>query len=331
MKSNLKLIVALLVFFLSSTVFATTEEEYARLFGQWVQEHHKVYNEDEVLYRFRVFKQNFDFVENFKSEEHTFTVELNKFADLTSSEFLEKYTGLHRPLIAVPDPEHISQEGTLAPLAKAVDWRKKGVVTPVKDQGQCGSCWSFSTTGAVEGVWAQNNSLVSLSEQNLMDCSRAYGNYGCNGGYMDSAFKYIINNRGIDTEDSYPYLGYTYYQCKYNTSNKGAAISSYKDVTSGSETELQTAVTKRPVSVAIDASQTSFQFYSGGYYYEPKCSSTNLDHGVLCVGFGSGTDGDYWIVKNSWGTKWGDKGYIYMARNKSNNCGIATMASYPIL
>jgi len=236
-----------------------------------------------------------------------------------------------RPLIHITDPEHVYQYEPTQALPTSVDWRTKGIVTPVKDQGQCGSCWSFSTTGSVEGAWAMNHTLVSLSEQNLMDCSRAYGNMGCNGGMMDNAFKYIINNHGIDTEASYPYQAYTSYNCKYSTANKGASITSYKDVTSGSEAALQNAVAYRPVSVAIDASHSSFQLYTSGVYYEPACSSTSLDHGVLTVGYGTGTSGDYWIVKNSWGTGWGMQGYIYMSRNKNNNCGIATAASFPVV
>jgi len=279
-----------------------------------------------------VFKQNVDFVDQFNSEAHTYTVGLNRFADLTNSEFLERYTGFNRPLIHVIDAEHQYEYDSTQALPVSVDWRTKGVVTAIKDQGQCGSCWSFSATGSTEGAWALNYSLVSLSEQNLMDCSRSYGNLGCNGGLMDYAFKYIIDNKGIDTEASYPYEESTSYNCRYKAANKGASITSYKDVTKGSESALQNSVAYHgPVSVAIDASNRSFQMYSGGVYYEPKCSSTNLDHGVLAVGYGTGSSGDYWIVKNSWGTSWGDSGYIYMARNKNNNCGIATQASFPIV
>lgn len=275
-----------------------------------------------------------DFIEEFnaQSELKGFYVGLNKFADLTNTEFRERYTGLNRPLIKLTNPENLFSYDQTQALPSSVDWRAKGAVTAVKDQGQCGSCWSFSTTGSVEGAWALNYSLVSLSEQNLIDCSRRYGNMGCNGGLMDNAFKYIIDNKGLDTEESYPYEETTSYNCRYTSTNMGAKISSYKDVTSGSEGALQNAIAYHgPVSVAIDASNMSFQLYKGGVYYEPRCSSTSLDHGVLAVGYGTGSSGDYWIVKNSWGTSWGDQGYIYMARNKDNNCGIATEASFPIV
>jgi cathepsin L len=325
------LLAFILLLFALTTVSTKTEQEHQNAFERWVQEHGRVYSEDEVLYRFRIFKQNSDFVEKFNSEGHSFTVGLNRFADLTNTEFLEKYTGLLRPLVQVSDPEHEYEFDQSQALPTSIDWRAKGIVSRVKNQGSCGSCWSFSASGAVEGVWAMNNTLVPLSEQNLMDCSRSYGNYGCNGGLMDNAFKYIIANGGIDTEASYPYQQTTSYVCKYSVANKGATIRSYKTVTSGSEAALQNAVAYRPVSVAIDASLYSFQLYTGGYYYDAKCSSTALNHGVLAVGYGSGTSGAYWIVKNSWGTGWGDQGYVYMARNKSNNCGIATQASFPVL
>ena len=328
----MKVVLAVLLCLFAVQILARTEADYETAFEQWVKDHKKVYGEEEVLYRFRIFKENLDFVDQFNSEEHTYTVGMNKFADLTNTEFLERYTGLRTRLIHVEDPAHAFNYDSTQALPTSVDWRNKGAVTGVKDQGQCGSCWSFSTTGSVEGAWALNFSLVSLSEQNLMDCSRSYGNYGCNGGLMDSAFKYIIANGGIDTEASYPYKASTTYDCKYTLANRGAWIKSYKDVTKGSESALQNAVAYHgPVSVAIDASQTSFQLYKSGVYYEPKCSSTSLDHGVLSVGYGTGTSGDYWIVKNSWGTSWGDKGYIYMARNKNNNCGIATQASFPVV
>jgi cathepsin L len=327
---------ALFVCLVAVQVFSKTELEQANAFEGWVREHGKVYDHEELLYRFRIFKQNSDFIDQFNSEGHSFTVGLNRFADLTNTEFLEKHTGFRRPMIPSTDSGHTEEfdesEGGLNALPASVDWRSKGIVTRVKDQGSCGSCWSFSTTGAVEGAWALNNTLTPLSEQNLMDCSLSYGNYGCNGGLMEASFKYIIANGGIDTEASYPYQQTTSYSCKYSAINKGATIRSYRTVTAGSESSLRVAVANRgPVSVAIDASRYSFQLYTGGLYYDNKCSSSQLNHAVLAVGYGSGTSGAYWIVKNSWGLGWGDQGYVYMARNKNNNCGIATQASYPIV
>jgi len=261
----------------------------------------------------------------------SFTVELNEFADLTSQEFAKMYNGLRIPKNYVHENPVFPKLG--APAApQAMDWRQRGAVTQIKNQGQCGSCWSFSTTGSTEGCHQiKRNNLVSLSEQNLMDCSTSYGNNACNGGLMTQAMQYIIANGGIDTEASYPYTAEDQPSCQYSVANRGAGLKSFQNIQSGSESGLEQAGNTGPVSVAIDASHSSFQFYSSGVYYEPQCSASQLDHGVLMVGWGttSGQYPQYWIVKNSWGTSWGQQGYIWMARNQNNNCGIATMSTLP--
>lgn len=205
-------------------------------------------------------------------------------------------------------------------------------MTPIKNQQQCGSCWAFSTTGSVEAQHAlKTGKLVSLSEQNLVDCSGQEGNSGCEGGLMTQGFQYIIDNKGIDTEASYPYTAEDG-TCQFNASNIGATIKSFTELPHGDEKALQNAVSKvGPISIGIDASNDSFQSYTDGIYDEPNCSSTQLDHGVLIVGYGTENGKDYWLVKNSWGTVWGIKGFIKMSRNAKNQCGVATDASYPIV
>jgi len=283
----------------------------------------------EENHRYGVFKQNLDFVNGWDAEARGFSVAINAFADLTSEEFSSLYNGINIHVDYEPVEENWPM--MIQTTGDIVNWNSKGAVTPIKDQGQCGSCWSFSATGSMEGAkFIKEGSLVSLSEQNLIDCSTAQGNDGCQGGLMDSAFDYVIANKGIDTEASYPYTTSGPNSCKFKPANIGDTISSYKDVMRGSESDLQTAVTQQPVSVAIDASHNSFQLYSSGIYYEPACSTSSLDHGVLAVGYGTDSAGkDYWVVKNSWGKNWGMSGYLQMSKNRSNNCGIATMASYP--
>jgi len=321
---------AIFLAIVSVTLCAFTERQYGVEFGRFVQRYNKQYTTtDEQAYRFRVFKKNLDIIQAHNAKKLSYTLGVNHFADLTNQEFRERYLGYRFNASArKPAP---SRHQPSSNLPATVDWRTKGAVTAVKDQGQCGSCWSFSTTGSVEGAWfLKKGTLVSVSEQNLVDCSGNYGNQGCNGGLMDDAFQYIIANKGIDTESSYPYEAEDD-TCRFKSSNVGATISSYTDVTSGSESDLQSAVAQQPISVAIDASHSSFQLYSSGVYYEPDCSSSQLDHGVLAVGYGTENGQDYWLVKNSWAATWGDHGYIKMIRNKDNNCGIATAASYPVV
>jgi len=314
---------------LCSVTLALTEVEFQRSFTTWMHQHGKIYDASEFQTRYVAFKTNADFVASWDATSKGFEVELNTFADLTIAEFSSIYLGTKFEAKQAPS---IELSNSAAPAADSVDWRTKGYVTAVKDQGQCGSCWSFSATGSTEGQWFhKSGTLTSLSEQELMDCSTSYGNKGCDGGLMDNAFKYIMKS-GLVSEASYPYTAKNG-KCSATGKTVVAHLTGYKDVTKSSETALTAAITSiGPVSVAIDASHSSFQLYKSGVYYEAKCSSSALDHGVLAVGFGSTTSpaADYYIVKNSWGTVWGMSGYINMSRNKNNNCGIATMASYPI-
>jgi len=278
--------------------------------------------------RKNIFAANLKFIERHNAEHalglHTFTVGINQFADLTNEEFVKQFTGF----VAADDIPETSVELTEG-RPSSIDWRLKGAVTPVKNQGQCGSCWAFSTTGTIEGAWfKRTGQLESLSEQNLMDCD--YKNHGCNGGNPFMALLYTIRNGGLDTESSYPYR-MRQGQCEFKRNSVGATITGAKRIIQGSEEDLQNAIASvGPISVAIDAGHTSFQLYREGVYYEPSCSSYRLDHGVLAVGYGTDNGHDYYIIKNSWGTGWGLNGYIAMARNHNNMCGVATMACYAI-
>jgi len=295
----------------------------------------KDYESDaEELLRRSIWEKNLKKIEHHNIRhslgEVTYRLGVNKFADMTNAEFVEMVNGYKRS-------ENVDTKNRvtfMAPLnvqaPAAVDWRKKGYVTGIKDQGQCGSCWAFSATGSLEGQWFhKTGKLLSLSEQNLVDCSGDQGNEGCDGGLMDQAFTYI-KEKGIESEKDYPYKAVDQ-DCTYDPKKKVASDTGFVDIPSGDESALQTAIaTVGPISVAIDASQDSFQLYESGVYNEPACSSTELDHGVLAVGYDhDATGGDYYIVKNSWGTSWGQQGYIWMSRNKSNQCGIATASSYP--
>jgi len=313
----------LIVAMLAAVALARPEREYRAAFMKFMKDNAKNYAASEFTMRYNVFKSNMDFVDAWNAGDQTSKVDLNKFADLTIAEFSKIYNGMK--YVNNGTYTYVPSVGDAT-----VDWRTKGAVTPIKDQGQCGSCWSFSATGGLEGAhFIGMKALVSLSEQNLVDCSTSEGNEGCNGGLMTQAFEYVKKNNGLDTEASYPYTATGPNACKFKAANVGSKISSWTNVASGSEASLVTFINKGPVSVAIDASHSSFQLYTSGIYYEPACSSQSLDHGVLAVGYGTDSSHDYYIVKNSWGTSWGNQGYILMSRNRNNNCGIATMATQP--
>ncbi|KAL0907324.1 hypothetical protein M5K25_021725 [Dendrobium thyrsiflorum] len=315
-----------------------TEDSLWSLYERW-RSHHTVSRDlDEKKKRFNVFKENARYIHEFNNRKDVpYKLSLNKFADLTNQEFRSTFASSrinhHRALRGSRrgGDSFMYESLDLHSLPSSVDWRQKGAVAPVKDQGQCGSCWAFSTVVAVEGInQIKTNNLVSLSEQELIDCDTEQ-NSGCNGGLMDYAFEYIKKNGGIASEAAYPYAAEDG-SCAVEKSAHVVSIDGHEDVPANDENSLLKAVANQPVSIAIEASGFGFQFYSEGVF-TGRCG-TELDHGVAIVGYGKTQQGTkYWIVRNSWGEDWGEGGYIRMHRGISDRkglCGLAMEPSYPI-
>jgi C1A family cysteine protease len=303
-------------------------------FLNFIERFNKRYTENDFMSRFYVFVDN---LKKIRNHDFEFELGVNQFADMTEQEFKEFISSGYAPedKRSVFRSSKVScrtySPGTTTPPA-SIDWRTLGAVTPVKDQGQCGSCWSFSATGAMEGAWKiAKGSLVSLSEQQLVDCSVIYGNMACNGGLMDNAFSYAIDH-GMCTETSDPYLAK---KTTCTACTPVAFFSGCLDVVPNNQVNLKQAVAHGPVSVAIEADTTVFQFYQSGIITSAKCG-TNLDHGVLVVAYGTENGQAYWTIKNSWGPSWGENGYVRVAANFGSTndagiCGVAMQPSFPVV
>jgi KDEL-tailed cysteine endopeptidase len=288
---------------------------------------------EEEVNRFRIFRENLRIIDSHNSVlGQNFTMGVNQFTDLTPEEFKTVYASGLKTSVGLYGCKSFSSSASGAP--SAIDWRTLGAVTSVKDQGQCGSCWTFSATGAIEGAWAiSTGKLVDLSEEQLVECATgvSYGSHGCSGGQMDGAFKYVIEH-GQCSLSAYPYTSGTGKSGTCQKCSAVAHISTCSDVKPNDQLSLKAAVAQQPVAIAIEADTRYFQSYSSGVLTSSSCG-TNLDHGVLIVGYGEENGQKYWLVKNSWSTTWGDNGYVKIARSESTNdagiCGIAMQPSFP--
>ena len=321
---------------LSSGANLNSVEYYEKLFAEWLTKHKMTFADAaEFGRRLRIFSDNHDKITAHNEKHPSFQLGHNEYSHMTLTEFHDHFRiGATRPknlrkrTVGLPHPE---PEDALS-LPASVDWVEKGAVTEVKNQGACGSCWSFSAVGALEGAYyVKYGNLISFSEQELVSCDDS--DYGCNGGFMDDAFAWIEKNGGLCTEDDYAYTSGTGSTgvCQKTCKNIAEATpKSYTDVKIENVKALMSAVSKQPIAIAIEADQFAFQFYKSGVL-DANCG-TNLDHGVLLVGYGTTEEGvDYWKVKNSWGASWGLDGYILIARSAEDLCGVLAAPSYPVL
>ena len=307
------------------------EYEYLKEYDSFIESYNRHYDNNEYWERYYIFKDNLIHINDINSQNKSYKLGINNFTDLSHLEFQNLYNKLSINIDKLNNTHNYKYINGDIPLN--IDWRASNMVTDVKDQGQCGSCWAFSAIGAIEGQHSKNTSkLVSLSEQDLVDCvNSSYNCMGCDGGWPDKAMQYVIDNHGVDNESSYPYKGVDN-SCNYNNSYNSANISRVVLLPSGNMTTLYNALGHiGPLSVALDA-EYDFQLYKSGIFESTKCSKSQLDHAVLAVGYGISADGKkYLIIKNSWNTIWGMDGYIYYSADIDNMCGIASHVSYPIV
>jgi len=315
-RRNMYTMSSTLVLMLASAAMASS---WTSDWASFKRQHGKMYSGDEDMTRMNIWIKNVKMVEKHNSEKHSYTMAINKFSDWTNEEF-QTYLG-YQPLGEKTNVKHFENAAT----PDSVDFRDEDKVTPPKDQGQCGSCWAFSATGGIEGVWAKtHNELVSVSEQQLVDCASG----GCNGGHMINGWTYVARE-GAMSEESYQYEAQDL-ECRFAEAGVVAHVTGYEEV-SPHESSIEAALAEigYPISIGIHAG-SSFQHYHSGVYDDSSCKYGSLNHAVLIVGYDKTGDEPYWIVKNSWGTGWGDGGYIKMAKDV-NTCGMKNDPCYPTL
>jgi len=320
--------------------------DHLSAFQDWQHTFAKSYDDsEEEKHRFLIFVDNWKMINEHNKAGHSWTMGLNQFGDLSVEEF-QYYVHGHmggcvHPNAPEPAYKFDSVPSVVGDNPTAIDWTNvdgKSYVTAVKNQEQCGSCWAFSTTGSLESRYAiahdvTGKDITTLSEQQLVDCSKAEGNQGCNGGLMDDAFKYVEKEGGLCSEAEYKYTARDGTCKSTSCGTKYYGISTYTDVKSDNAADMETAVAAGPVSIAVDASGTTWQFYRGGVV-DSQCG-TRLDHGVLAVGYGADNGQKFWKVKNSWGTSWGEEGYIRLCKECDKNgnkgeCGLLEQPSFPV-
>jgi len=320
------ILVSLVVVYAFAKLSGDLNSELA-IWADYKQTYNRQFSPSEEVSRFNCFRANLQTIDDFNAKGGAMHG-LNAYTDLCPEEFKPMHSGLVIPknltrksLGAIFSPAEVK-----AATAASVDWRQRGAVTHVKNQGMCGSCWSFSSTGNMEGQhFLKTGKLVALSEEELVQCS-TNGNMGCNGGLMDNAFQWAITNGGMDTEQDYPYTsggGNTGTCITAKQKNDAAKFTSYHDLPNDEDQMAAWVSTHGPLSIAVDAS-SGWQTYSGGIVTD--CDGQQLDHGVLIVGYGTQGTTNYWIVKNSWGTGWGENGYIRLQKG-TNQCGLNQMPS----
>ncbi|XP_074012294.1 pro-cathepsin H [Numenius arquata] len=305
----------------------TAEDELQ--FKAWMLQNNRRYEPGEYPRRLRIFLGNKRQIEEHNAGNHSFQMGLNQFSDLTFAEFKKLYLWREPQNCSATKGNFLRGSG---PYPDSIDWRKKGnFVTPVKNQGPCGSCWTFSTTGCLESAIAiATGKLLSLAEQQLVDCAQAFNNHGCSGGLPSQAFEYILYNKGLMGEDAYPYRAENG-TCKFQPEKAVAFVKDVINITQYDEDGMVEAVGKHnPVSFAFEVT-SNFMHYRKGVYSNPRCEHTpdKVNHAVLAVGYGEENGTPHWIVKNSWGPHWGMDGYFLIERGK-NMCGLAACASYPV-